>query len=89
MVVRPVSVVVIYRPGQPGPMGPDRTRIPAIVIIDVYVGTALKNYISASFARNIVQKTPSIFAVAARHTAMVGLRFAEQHHYGKCRLHSD
>ena len=34
MVVRPVSVVVIYRPGQPGPMGPGRTRIRAIVITD-------------------------------------------------------
>ena len=34
MVVRPVSVVAIYRPGQPGLMGPDRTRIPAIVITD-------------------------------------------------------
>ena len=42
MVVRPVSAVVIYRPGQPGLMGPGRTRIPAIVITDVYVGTALK-----------------------------------------------
>ena len=34
MVARPVSVVVIYRPGHQGPMGPDRTRIPAIVITD-------------------------------------------------------
>ena len=34
MVVRPVSVVVIYHPGQPGLMGPDRTRILAIVITD-------------------------------------------------------
>ena len=34
MVVRPVSVVVIYHLGQPGPMGPGRTRIPAIVITD-------------------------------------------------------
>ena len=34
MVARPVSVVVIYRPGQPGLMGPGRTRIPAIVITD-------------------------------------------------------
>ena len=42
MVVRPVSVVVIYRPGHLGPMEPGRTRIPAIVITDVYVGTALK-----------------------------------------------
>ena len=34
MVARPVSVVAIYRLGQPGPMGPGRTRIPAIVITD-------------------------------------------------------
>ena len=34
MVVRPVSVVAIYHLGQPGLMGPDRTRIPAIVITD-------------------------------------------------------
>ena len=34
MVVRPVSVVAIYHPGQPGLMGPDRTRILAIVITD-------------------------------------------------------
>ena len=34
MVVRPVSVVVIYRPVQPGPMGPGRTRILAIAITD-------------------------------------------------------
>ena len=34
MVARPVSVVVIYRPGQPGPMGPGRTRILAIAITD-------------------------------------------------------
>ena len=35
MVARPVSVVAIYRLGQPGPMGLGRTRIPAIVITDV------------------------------------------------------
>ena len=57
MVVRPVSAVVIYRPGQPGPMGPGRTRIPAIVITDVYVGTALKNYIS-QYGILKVQNTP-------------------------------
>ena len=34
MVARPVSVVVIYRLGQPGPMGPGRTRILAIAITD-------------------------------------------------------
>ena len=34
MAVRPVSVVVIYRPGQPGPMDPGRTRILAIAITD-------------------------------------------------------
>ena len=34
MVVRPVSAVVIYHPGQPGLMGPDRTRILVIVITD-------------------------------------------------------
>ena len=34
MVVRPVSVVAIYHLGQPGPMGPGRTRILAIVITD-------------------------------------------------------
>ena len=34
MVVRPVSAVVIYHLGQPGPMGPGRTRILAIVITD-------------------------------------------------------
>ena len=34
MVARPVSVVAIYRLGQPGPMGPGRTRIPVIVITD-------------------------------------------------------
>ena len=34
MVARPVSVVVIYHLGQPGPMGPGRTRIRAIAITD-------------------------------------------------------
>ena len=34
MVVRPVSVVVIYRPVQPGPMGLVLTRILAIAITD-------------------------------------------------------
>ena len=34
MVVRPASVVVIYHPGQPGPIVPGRTRILAIVITD-------------------------------------------------------
>ncbi len=33
-VARPASAVVIYRPGQPGPMGPGRTRILAIAITD-------------------------------------------------------
>ena len=57
MVVRPVSVVVISRPVQPGPMDLGRTRIPAIVITDVYVGTALKNYIS-QYGILKVQNTP-------------------------------
>lgn len=34
MVARPVSVVVIYRPGQPGPMGPGLISIRAIAITD-------------------------------------------------------
>ena len=34
MVARPVSVVVIYRPGHQGPMGPGRTHIRAIAITD-------------------------------------------------------
>ena len=34
MVVRPVSVVVMYHLGQPGLIVPDRTRILAIVITD-------------------------------------------------------
>ena len=34
MVARPVSVVAIYRPGQPGPMGLVLTRIRAIAITD-------------------------------------------------------